>query len=126
MYFTPVVLIHIVTAIGAVIIGGLMFSLRKGTRLHKMLGRSWMLLMLAAVLVSFGIKTDGHYSWIHLLSVWFLIVMGMSLFSIYRGRVTSHRAWMTGGYIGLVVAGIFTLLPQRQLGSLVWHSIGLI
>jgi uncharacterized membrane protein len=126
MYFTPVVLVHLLTALGAVVVGGMMFALKKGTTLHRMLGRTWMLLMLTAVLVSFGIKTDGHYSWIHLLSVWFLIVMGMALFSIYRGKVIYHRIWVTGGYIGLVVAGIFTLMPQRSLGQLVWSTVGLL
>jgi uncharacterized membrane protein len=126
MQFTPVILAHLFTALGAVVIGGLMFALRKGTRLHRMLGRSWIALMLVAVLVSFGIKTNGHYSWIHLLSVWFLVVIGMALFSIYRGNVRLHRTWVTGGYIGLVVAGIFTLLPHRRLGYVVWHAVGLI
>jgi uncharacterized membrane protein len=125
MYFTPVVLIHLLAASAAVLVGGLMFALKKGTTQHRILGRTWMLLMLITVLVSFGIKTHGHYSWIHLLSVWFLVVMGMALFSIYRHNVLAHRTWMTGAYIGLVVAGVFTLLPQRQLGRLVWSTIGL-
>jgi uncharacterized membrane protein len=126
MYFTPVVLAHLLAAFGAVLVGGLMFALKKGTVLHRMLGRTWMLLMLIAVLVSFGIKTHGHYSWIHLLSVWFLVVIGMALFSIYRRNVTAHRIWVTGGYIGLVVAGVFTLLPHRRFGHLVWNTVGLI
>lgn len=126
MYFTPIVLIHLLAAFGAVVIGGLMFTLKKGTTLHRILGRTWMLLMLIAVLVSFGIQTHGHYSWIHLLSVWFLIVMGMALFSIYRRNIVAHRLWVTGGYIGLMAAGVFTLLPQRQLGHLVWNTLGLI
>jgi hypothetical protein len=33
---------------------------------------------------------------------------------------------MTGGYIGLVVAGALALLPDRRLGYLVWHTVGLI
>lgn len=125
MYFTPVVVAHLVAALSAIVVGGLMFAMRKGTTLHRTLGRTWMLLMLVAVLVSFGIKSDGHYSWIHLLSVWFLVVMSMALYSVYRGKIISHRLWVTGGYIGLVVAGLMTLHPQRQLGYLVWHSIGL-
>jgi uncharacterized membrane protein len=126
MYFTPVVLTHTLAALGAVFVGGLMLAMKKGTPLHRLLGRTWMGLMLVAVLVSFGIKTHGNYSWIHLLSAWFLVVIAMALLSIYRGNVIAHRTWVIGGYIGLVVAGIFTLLPHRRLGYLVWNSIGLI
>ena len=126
MYFTPVVLIHLLAALGAVLIGGMMFALKKGTTLHRLLGRTWMILMLVAVLVSFGIKTNGHYSWIHLLSAWFLVVIFMALLSIYRRNIVAHRIWVTGGYIGLVAAGAFTLLPNRLLGHLVWQTVGLI
>jgi hypothetical protein len=33
---------------------------------------------------------------------------------------------MTGAYAGLVIAGVFTLLPDRRLGYLVWHALDLI
>lgn len=126
MSFTPIMLIHLLTAGAAVVVGGLVFLLKKGTPLHRLLGRTWALLMLTTALVSFGIRTSGHFSWIHLLSVVTLVGLVAAVFAAANGRVAAHRRGMTSLYIGLVVAGVFTLLPGRRLGHLVWHAAGLI
>ena len=44
-----------------------------------------------------------------------------------RGRVAAHRSAMTQLYWGAcIAAGVFTLLPGRFLGRLVWpHGLGL-
>jgi uncharacterized membrane protein len=43
------------------------------------------------------------------------------------GRILRHRRMMTGIYVlGLGAAGLFTLLPDRLLGRMLWSSIGLI
>lgn len=126
MAFTPIILIHLVAALGAIGIGGVMLALKKGTLMHRLFGRIWVTLMLTAALLSFGIKNSGNFSWIHLLSVWTLFGIGMALYSIYRRNIKAHRGWMTGVYMGLVVAGVFTLLPQRRVGYLVWHAVGFV
>ncbi|WP_019140264.1 DUF2306 domain-containing protein [Noviherbaspirillum massiliense] len=126
MEFTPVILAHVATAFGALSIGGTMLASKKGTASHRLLGRTWVALMLATALLSFGIRTTGHFSWIHLLSVWILFVLGMAMYSVFRRNIKAHRNWMTGGYIGLVLAGAFTLLPHRRFGILVWQAIGVI
>jgi len=33
---------------------------------------------------------------------------------------------MTSTYVGLVIAGMFTLLPDRRLGHVLWTVVGLI
>lgn len=126
MTFTPIILTHLFAALGAVIVGGIALTLKKGTPLHRWFGRIWVTLMLIAVLVSFGIQRSGHFSWIHLLSVGGIFMIGMGLYSIYRRNIHAHRRFMTGTYTGLVIAGIFTLLPWRRLGYLAWHAVGLI
>ena len=38
-----------------------------------------------------------------------------------RGDIVQHRRTMQGIYVGAcLVAGLFTLLPSRYLGQLVW------
>ncbi len=126
MEFTPVILIHMLSAIGAIVIGGVALGMKKGTSLHRAFGRTWVVLMITAALVSFGIRTSGHFSWIHLLSVFTLLAVSASVFAAVKGRIRAHRRGMTNAYIGLLVAGAFTFLPQRLLGHLVWHAVGLI
>jgi len=126
MSFPPLVLLHIVTALGALVFGGIALTMKKGTTQHRIIGRLWVALMLTTALVSFGIKTHGHYSWIHLLSVVTLVAVSASLYAAVRGRIRAHQRGMRSMYIGLAVAGAFTLLPGRLLGDLVWQSVGLV
>lgn len=126
MDFTPIILLHMLAACGALVVGGVTLLLKKGTAVHRLFGRVWVILMLVAALVSFGIRSSGHFSWIHLLSAWILFVVGMAVYSIARRNVSAHRNWMTGAYIGLVVAGAFTFLPDRRLGHLLWNAAGFV
>jgi uncharacterized membrane protein len=127
MQLTPIILVHVISALAAVVIGGVMLTLKKGTPIHRLFGRLWVVLMLTAALVSFGIKSSGHLSWIHLLSVWMLFVLGVALYAVIaRRNIKAHKMWMTGGYIGLLVAGALALMPERRLGYLVWHTAGII
>lgn len=125
MTFTPIILTHLSAALLSVALGGAMLVMRKGTRLHRLGGRAWVGLMLVTALLSFGIRTSGTFSWIHL-SLYTLFSIGMALYAVRRHDIPNHRRWMRGTYIGLVIAGLFTLLPQRRLGYLVWHGVGLL
>lgn len=126
MEFTPVILAHIATATGALVLGGIALGMRKGTRLHRLLGYSWVTLMMSTAIISFGIRTAGHLSPIHLLSVLTLIAVPAAIFAAIRGKIAMHRRGMTAAYVSLVVAGALTLLPMRQLGRIVWSGVGLI
>jgi uncharacterized membrane protein len=126
MPFTPLILLHIATAIGAVALGGATLLMKKGTRLHRLFGHAWVALMLTTAIVSFGIQRSGEFSAIHLLSVAAIAGLCLSMYAVMHGNIIAHRRGMTAVYISLVVAGVFTLLPQRRLGQLVWHSISFI
>ncbi|QAU33769.1 DUF2306 domain-containing protein [Janthinobacterium sp. 17J80-10] len=123
---TPAIAIHLAAALAALLLGGLTLATRKGTPRHRLFGRVWVLLMALAAISSFWIRHSGHLSWIHLLSAWVLVVLVMAVASIYKGNVQAHRRWVTRAYIGLAVAGVLALLPQRLLGGAVMNAIGLI
>ncbi|WP_161993293.1 DUF2306 domain-containing protein [Lacisediminimonas profundi] len=126
MLASPVVLVHLATALLALIIGTITLFLKKGTPVHKLAGRSWVLLMVVTALVSFAIRSSGHFSWIHIFSVTVLVVLARAVHAIMRGKLKSHQRGMVGAYIGLVGAAVFTLLPNRLLGQWVWGSLGLV
>jgi uncharacterized membrane protein len=49
-----------------------------------------------------------------------------AFWKLAHGNIAGHRAVMRNLYIGAcLVAGAFTLLPQRYLGRMVWSAIGL-
>lgn len=125
MLTNPAIAIHLAAALPALLLGGWMLTARKGTPPHRLLGRVWVLLMAATAISSFWIRHSGHFSWIHLLSIWVLFVLIMAVVSIYKGNVRQHRRWITGAYTGLAVAGTFALLPQRLMGAAVWSALGI-
>ena len=98
-------------------------SLRKGTPLHRVLGGSWVGAMLVTALGSFWIQSRGHLSWIHLLSVWTVLGLAHGIWSLWRGRVLAHRQAMRGLMVGLAVAFVFTLTPERLLGRWLWQAL---
>jgi len=126
MEFTPLIITHIATAAGALVFGGVTLALRKGTTVHRVFGRLWVALMVTTALVSFGIKSGGHFSAIHLLSAGTLAGLAASIYAVIRGNIRAHRRGMMAAYAGLAIAGVFTLLPGRRLGDLLWNAVGLV
>src|SRR2546426_10221092 len=85
----------------ALVVGAAVLSRRKGTASHKLLGRSWVALMLAVALSSFWIfeiRRGAGPSFIHLLSAWTLISLALAVWFIRRGNVRAHRGFMIGTF----------------------------
>jgi uncharacterized membrane protein len=110
-----VIPLHLSAAVAALVLGLALLPLRKGTRLHRSLGRTWGALMLVTAISSFWITRDGTFSWIHLLSAWVLIALALGVYFIRRGNVRAHKAFMVGTYLGLCGAGLGALAPGRVL-----------
>jgi uncharacterized membrane protein len=125
MIFTPVILIHLATAIASVVVGGAMFLMKKGTPQHRLSGRVWVVLMAVTALVSFAIQTRGHFTWIHLLSVAVLVLLARAVWAVRNRNIRLHQRLVIGTYTGLVIAGMFALAPWRRLGYLAWHAASL-
>ena len=124
--WNPVIVAHTVLAGTAVLLGAGLLKARKGSPLHRVGGWLWVLCMAGVAILSFAIQGPNGYSWIHGLSVFTLItlVAGVTLARLHR--VQSHRYTMVSLYAGaLVVTGLFTLLPQRLIGSALWKFLGL-
>ena len=127
MHDKPLVFVHLLAALGALLLGIAILTRRKGTFSHRTFGWSWVVLMTIAAASSVFIRdyrlpNIAGYTPVHLLVP---IVFG-SLFlafrALLRGDVMHHRRVMVWLYIGAcLVAGAFTLLPNRYLGTLLWN-----
>ena len=119
---TPIATLHLVPALLALCLGITVLSLRKGTGLHKALGRSWVVLMLIVAISSFWLRAieDGGFSLIHGLSVFTLVCLAIGVWAIRADRVKTHRGFMIGTFVGLIGAGAGTLVPGRLIGDLFW------
>jgi uncharacterized membrane protein len=110
--------LHLLAVIPALPLGGYVLLRRKGDALHRALGRTWGGLMILAALSSFGLHAaTGSFSAIHLLSVVVLVMIPRGILQARRHNIAAHRRTMSLTYLGLSIAGMFTLLPGRLLGS---------
>lgn len=117
----PLVQIHTVSAVVALLLGPVSLYGRKG-RVHKCLGYVWFVAMAVVALSSFGIfnfRLIGPFSPIHLLSVVTLIALARSLTYARSGRIAAHKRVMMALYwYGLVMAGLFNFLPGRLVNQM--------
>lgn len=114
---------HLAMALLALGMGTANLILAKGTRRHRVFGWTWIAAMLCVTLSSFWIREidPGSFSWIHGLTVWTLVSMGIAIYAIRTGRVRLHAGFMIGTMTGALVAGGFALAPGRYIGSLLGY-----
>ncbi len=127
---SPVVAIHLASALGAVVTGPIALWARKGStqrpKLHRAFGYVWVTLMTVTAISALFIPAQvgrlvGDFGPIHALSIVTLAMLALSFWFLARGNITGHRKTMQNLYFGAcVVAGAFTLAPGRFLGNLVW------
>ncbi len=113
--------LHLAGALTAFVIGAILLRGVKGTGLHRKLGYAWVAAMtLAAVSSFFLVGLNGnHYSLIHGLSAWTIVVLPMAVFAARRKNIRKHAKGMTNLFLGgLLVAGLFAFLPGRMLWSI--------
>ena len=117
--------VHIAAALFAVGLGAAMLALPKGTGRHKATGRIWVAVMAVVAVGSFWIRefNDGAPSAIHLLSVGTLASLALAVWAVRNGRIRTHKRAMVGAFAGLVAAGLFTLAPDREIGSLLFGGL---
>ena len=114
---SPPVTLHLASALAAFVLGGLLLSRRvKGDRAHRLLGWTWVGLMLSVAVSSLWIPAFLRFSWIHVFTALTFVSLANGV-RFARGRnVQAHRRAMTGLYVGgMLVAGALALAPGRAL-----------
>jgi uncharacterized membrane protein len=119
----PVIQIHVAAALLALGSGTIVALMRKGTTRHRQIGYIFAVSMLVTAITSIWIGRSGHFSWIHLLTVLTLVNLPYAIIMRRRGNITAHKRAMTGLFLGLVIAGAFTLLPGRIMHMAVFGSL---
>jgi len=114
------ILFHAGAGLSTLMLGGIVLARRKGTTMHRVLGWVWLALMYSIAIGSFWIRSDGGLSWIHGLSAVMIVTITYALWAIKTGRVQAHRTAITWAYISLCVTAVFTLLPYRLMGQLMF------
>ena len=130
MQLTPTIAIHLTAALGALALGPVAIWARRGSAqrpmLHRAAGYAWVTLMVACAVSALFIRdyqlpNVAGYTPIHLLVPLTLGGLFMAFRFLAQRNITGHRKAMQNLYWQACVgAGVFTLLPGRYLGQLVW------
>jgi len=94
-------------------------------KLHRAFGYAWVTMMLATALSALFIRSEvnrhGFFSWIHLLIPATIISLIVAFWFLAKGNIRGHRLTMINLYISAcLIAGFFTLAPNRFLGQFLW------
>jgi len=108
---------HVATVVPAAILGALIFLRPKGTAIHRLLGKIWVMLMVSTSVSTFFIhelRMFYGFSPIHLLSAFTIYGCLQSIYFARRGDIRRHMRIMQSVYLGgIVIAGGFTFVPGR-------------
>ena len=118
--------LHAFAASGAFVVGTIQLVAPKGTLTHRIVGSIWVLLMLIVSISAFFIhelRLWRPWSPIHLLAIFTLVMLPIAVLRAHRHDVMRHRRAMLGLFLGgLVIAGLFTLLPGRIMHAVVFGN----
>jgi uncharacterized membrane protein len=122
MTYTQLAYLHLATVLPAFGLGAFQLLGRKGTRNHRVLGRIYMLFMLATGFITFsmpakvGPQLFHHFGFIHIFSVLAIFGVPIAYFAARRGYLRAHRFAMIWLYVGgILIAGAFAFSPGRML-----------
>ena len=124
MIFEMFIWVHFIAAVLAIMLGMINLVSEKGTPQHRMVGWFWLIIMIFVTIPSFWIReiNEGDFSWIHLLTIWTIISMGIAIISIKKGNVRTHAGFMVGTMVGAVIAGGFAMMPGRFISLMIGYG----
>lgn len=128
MFYKTLLFTHLVTVLPCIIIGGYLLISKKGGKVHRKLGRVYMVLMLFTAIVTLFMPAQvggqflNHFGWIHLFSFLTIWTVPTAYLAIKKGNVKAHKRKMILLYFGaIVIAGAFTLAPGRYLNEVFFN-----
>lgn len=115
---SPAVRIHLLAALAALVLGGVLMWRRKGRTFHRVAGWAWVSLVAVTAGSSLFITSlsPGRWSLLHLITGWLLIVLPLAVMWAKRHDVRRHRRTMTGlFYGGFAINLVVAAMPGRTL-----------
>lgn len=112
--------IHTAAAFVALGLGIAMWLRKKGTPSHKMIGRIFVVFMLATAISSLFIRhiNNGKFSLIHLFVPLTFYAIVELFYYIRKGNIKKHEKAVKGLFFGaLLIPGFLSFIPGRTM----WH-----
>jgi len=122
MTYPQLAYFHLATVVPAFFIGAFQLLRRKGTPMHKLLGKIYMVLMLATGFITLAMPAEvgprflNHFGFIHIFSFLTLFNVPIAYIAASRGDIKVHRNAMIALYVGgILIASTLAFMPGRML-----------
>lgn len=114
------VMIHVAVVLPTIPLGGWLLLARKGTALHKQLGKVWLVLMLLTATSAIFIQSSGSFSWIHLFVPLTFHAAWKLMATARAGDIRAHKNHLVRTYLlALMIPGIAAfLIPGRMMNTM--------
>ncbi len=118
---SPVIQVHLYTALAALVLGAGLMVARKGRTFHRTAGWLWVGLVFTTAASTLFITSlnNGRWSLIHLFTGWTLIILPIAVTWARRHDVARHRRAMMGLFYGAFAINlIIAFIPGRTMWDL--------
>jgi len=111
------IIIHVATVVPAVPLGGFLLLAPKGTPMHKMLGKVWLVLMLITATSAIFIQSNGGFSPIHIFIPITFHAAWKVVATARKGDIAGHKKHLVTTYLAaLMIPGIASFaIPGRLM-----------
>lgn len=110
------VIIHVIAVLPTIPLGGWLLLARKGTRLHKLLGKVWLVLMLITATSAIFIQSAGTFSWLHLFVPITFHAAWKVTATARRGAIRAHKRHLVFTYLtALMLPGLAAFMVPGRL-----------
>ena len=111
------IIVHVATVLPAIPLGGFLLLAKKGTPLHKSLGKIWLVLMLVTATSAIFIQSTGGFSFIHIFVPITFHAAWRVIATARKGDIAGHKKQIVFTYLtALMIPGIFAFaLPGRLM-----------
>ncbi len=124
---SPVIQIHVVTALGALFLSAGFFIVRRGRLAHRTLGIAFASLMIMVAITAVFIRPAANGGFALSIIHVFVPIVCLALFGVAMGlirrRPSLHRRSARGLILGaLIIPALFTLMPGRLMHEIVFGA----
>ncbi len=110
------VIIHVIAVLPTIPLGGWLLLTKKGTALHKQLGKVWLVLMLVTATSAIFIQSSGGFSFLHLFVPVTFHAAWKVIATARRGDIRAHKRHLVFTYLtALMIPGIAAFMVPGRL-----------
>lgn len=129
MSYTILMFIHLATVVPCFFIGAYLLVAKKGSPIHRKLGKIYLILMAFTAIVALfmearvGPQLFNHFGWIHSFCLLTIMTVPRAYYTARTGNIRAHKFAMLQLYFGaIIIAGGFTFVPGRYLYELFFNG----